>query len=85
MPLLTRTLYESPNGDRWRLVRDTETGRVFVRHEANRPAGGRVSEIAIGAFLAAGANGPEHQELLRLIGTLVEEGRDDAASGLPGG
>lgn len=72
MGVETRTLYESANGDRWLLARDRATGRVHVRHEANLPSGGRVSEIEIGAFLAAGGHGPEHQALLRLIGTLVE-------------
>jgi hypothetical protein len=30
-------------------------------------------DIEIGAFLSQGRHGPEHQELLRLIGMLVEE------------
>lgn len=68
----SRTLYQSSSGDRWRLARDTATGRVFVLHEANLASGGRASEIEIGAFLGTGARGPEHQELLRLIGTLVQ-------------
>ena len=37
-------LYSSPNGDRWDLCRDT-SGRVFVLHEANIPAGGQISQI----------------------------------------
>ena len=57
--------------DRWLLVRDPDTGRVFVRHEPNLPSGGQVADIEIGAFLIAAGNGPEKQELLRLIGTLV--------------
>jgi hypothetical protein len=44
---------------------------VFVRHEPNLPSGGQVADIEIGAFLFAAGNGPEKQELLRLIGTLV--------------
>jgi hypothetical protein len=72
MATLTRTLYRSSNGDRWLLARETETGRVFVRHEANLPSGGRVTDLDVGAFLAAGPPGPQHQELLRLVGTLVE-------------
>jgi len=44
---------------------------VFVRHEPNLPSGGQVSDIEIGAFLIASGNGPEKQELLRLIGKLV--------------
>jgi hypothetical protein len=66
-----RKLYESPNGDRWYLIRD-HTGAVFVRHEANVASGGNVEHIEIGPFLSRG-EGPEQQELLRLIGTLVEE------------
>ena len=44
----------------------------FVKHQANVPSGGHTAEIEIGVFLNQG-HGPEHQELLRLIGTLVEE------------
>ena len=73
MTIETRTLHRIPNGDRWQLARDSETGQVFVRHEANLSSGGRVTDIEIGAFLSTGGMGPEHQELLRLIGTLVEE------------
>ena len=63
-----KELYRSPNGDRWLLCRDPDVERVFVRHEANAPSGGQLTEIEIGTFLSAG-NGPEHQALLRLIGT----------------
>lgn len=69
----TRVLYESPNGDRWLLARDSRSGRVFVRHEANVPSGGQATDMEIGPFLSRGPHGPEHQELLRLIGTLVEQ------------
>ena len=71
MALETRELYHSPNGDRWLLARDPDIGRVFVRHEPNLPSGGQVADIEIGAFLIAAGNGPEKQELLRLIGALV--------------
>lgn len=67
-----RELYSSPNGDRWFLGREPATGRVFVRHEANLPSGGQVTDVDIGAFLSRGAHNPEHQALLRLIGTLIE-------------
>jgi hypothetical protein len=67
----TREIYHSANGDRWLLARDPNTGRVFVRHEPNLPSGGQVADIEIGAFLIAAGSGPEKQELLRLIGTLV--------------
>jgi hypothetical protein len=72
----TRTIYHIPNGDRWQLVRESETGRVFVRHEANLSSGGRVTDIEIGAFLGARGLGPEQQELLRLIGTLAGKTAD---------
>ena len=65
-----RKLYSSPNGDRWYLIRDG-SGEVFIRHEANAASGGQVEHVEISAFLSRG-NGPEQQELIRLIGTLVE-------------
>jgi hypothetical protein len=67
-----RELYSSPNGDRWLLSRDPATGDVCVRHEANLPSGGKRTDIDIGEFLSRGQRNPEHQALLRLIGTLVE-------------
>ncbi len=38
----------------------------------NRPSGGQATHTEIGAFLSGSGQGPEHQELLRLIGTLVQ-------------
>jgi hypothetical protein len=68
----TREIYRSaPNGDRWLLACDTDSGRVFVRHEPNLSSGGQVADIEIGAFLIGAGSGPEKQELLRLISTLV--------------
>jgi hypothetical protein len=67
----TREIYYSANGDRWLLARDPGNGRVFVRHEPNLASGGQVADMDVGAFLIAAGNGPEKQELLRLIGTLV--------------
>jgi hypothetical protein len=72
-PNKTRELYSSPNGDRWLLVRDADTQRVFVRHEPNAPSGGQVSDLDIGTFLSRGPLNPEHQALLRLIATMVDE------------
>jgi hypothetical protein len=66
-----RKLYESSSGDRWYLIRDP-SGSLFIRHEANAASGGQVEHENIVAFLNRDA-GPEQQELLRLIGTLVEE------------
>jgi hypothetical protein len=69
----TREIYASANGDRWYLTRDPQSGHAFVQHVPNAPSGGQVSDIDIGTFLIRGALGPEHQALLRLIGTLIEE------------
>jgi hypothetical protein len=65
-----RELYCSSNGDRWYLVRDA--GKVSVVHVPNASSGGRIQNFELREFLATGEGGPEHQELLRLIGTLVE-------------
>jgi hypothetical protein len=66
-----RKLYESPSGDRWYLIREP-SGTLFIHHEANAASGGHVDHEDIVAFLGR-RDGPEQQELLRLIGTLVEE------------
>jgi hypothetical protein len=65
-----RKLYRSENGDTWWLCR--EDSRVYVLHEANLSSGGSRTEIQIGDFLAEGRAGPEHQALLKLIGTLAD-------------
>ena len=72
MAVARREIYSSPNGDRWLLVRDPDAGRVFIRHEPNLASGGQIADIEIGPFLSRDGQGPEKQELLRLIGTLVE-------------
>jgi hypothetical protein len=74
MAVEKRELYSSPNGDRWYLAHDVDLGHVFIFHEPKPPSGGKATCIEVGAFLGRGrgGHGPEHQELLRLIGTLVE-------------
>lgn len=67
-----RQLYKSENGDRWSLVRDPDNGGVFVRHRPNLPSRGQVSDTSLGEFLIQGGLRPEKQELLRLIGGLVD-------------
>jgi hypothetical protein len=66
----TRQLYRSPNGDTWFLARDPATGSALVRHQANAPSGGHVTDIELGAFLS-GPQNPEHEALLRLIGASI--------------
>lgn len=73
-----RLLYASENGDRWSLCRDPDSGCVFVRHRANLPSGGLVSDTTLGEFLVQGGLGPEKQELLRLIGGLVDGKTSDS-------
>ena len=68
-----RELYASANGDRWFLARSGTTGRPVVLHVPNQPSGGLPNEIELGSFLRPGGGGPEHQELLRLIGTLIKD------------
>jgi len=75
-----RLLYVSENGDGWSLARAPETGQVVVRHRANPSSGGQVSDIGVGAFLAQGGLGPEKQELLGLIGSLIDGARDDGTA-----
>ena len=53
-----RELYHSSNGDRWYLARDSDTGRVFIKQEANLSSGGHIAEIEIGPSLSQG-NGPQ--------------------------
>jgi hypothetical protein len=66
-----RELYRSPNGDSWFLGREPESGYAFIIHQPNAPSGGRKSHTELGEFLRQGTR-PEHQALLRLIGTLVD-------------
>jgi hypothetical protein len=67
-----RQLYRSSNGDRWYLVRDPASGHPMVKHAPNEASGGRMSLIDLGTFLSGGAHAPERQNLLSLIGTLLD-------------
>jgi hypothetical protein len=60
-----RDFYRSSNGDRWSLVHDLDSGRVFIRHEPNMSSGGQTSETTVGDFLVRDAHGPEHAVLLK--------------------
>jgi hypothetical protein len=63
-------LYRSLNGDTWFLARDPATGLAFVRHQANAPSGGQVTDIEIEEFLN-GPQNPERDALLRVIGAFI--------------
>jgi hypothetical protein len=66
-----REVYASENGDRWQLGCDVASGRVFVRHEANLPSGGHVTDVELAAFLSGPGHRPEHRALIHIIGNLV--------------
>ena len=71
-----RLFYRSSNDDIWLLVKDS-LGNVAIEHRPNESSGGEPSRIEVHAFLQMGLDRAEQQELLRLIGTLV----DAAAAG----
>lgn len=66
----SRDIYKSSNGDCWTLVRIGE--RIMVRHWANEPSGGAITDADLLDFLRTSGLGPEKQSLVRLIGTLVD-------------
>jgi hypothetical protein len=65
----SREFFRSSNGDVWLL--GSEGGRPFILHQANLPAGGSIEKIELSDFLKPSNRGPEHQELARLIDTLL--------------
>ena len=66
MTLELKELYSSANGDVWSLVRDNDSGRVFVRHQANLASGGATTDTDVSEFLKRTAHGaPEYQAVLR--------------------
>lgn len=69
-----KEFYRSSNGDRWLLYRDVQSGGLFVRHEANAASGGYTTDVDVGNFLTRSPRHPEHDALLRLIGTLIAGG-----------
>ena len=77
-----KQLYRSPNGDIWSLAHDHATGTAFVRHQANAPSGGHVTDLELGAFLV-GPRNPEHEALLRLIGASILDPRGAEADDEP--
>lgn len=47
--------------------------RVFIRHEPSAASVGQAAELGIAEFLIRSVYGPEHLELLRVIGTPVDQ------------
>ncbi|MDQ0471662.1 helix-turn-helix domain-containing protein [Labrys wisconsinensis] len=81
----SRLIYGSSNGDRWLLVPEDGSGRLLVRHEPSQSSGGLPTMTDVGAFLAQGAEAPQHQALRALLGASLfpnrHEGRMFAAEG----
>jgi len=63
MALSAKDFYRSSNGDRWRFVRDTTSGRCFVRHKPNLSSGGRVTDTEVDEFSARTGSSPENLAL----------------------
>ncbi len=87
MPLLRKPLYQRSEGadeDRWRLVFDTDTNRLFVEHEKTRGDtrgsgyGINTDEMDVAAFLSE--HGQGQQELMRLLRTLFEDRKEAPGS-----
>jgi hypothetical protein len=71
MTSIAEPFYRSSNGDCWSLIGKPD-GSVVVRHEANAPSGGAITEVALAAFLARDGAGPEHQILASLVSTMPD-------------
>jgi hypothetical protein len=67
MAITAEDFYRSSNGDRWQLIRDTVSGRVFVRHEPNLSSGGRTTDTEVDEFLNRTGSSPENLALRALL------------------
>jgi hypothetical protein len=67
MAITAEDFYRSSNGDRWQLIRDTASGRAFVRHEPNLSSGGRVTDTEVDEFLNRTGSSPENLALRALL------------------
>ena len=76
MPIKTREIYTSSNGDSWSVGLESESGRVFIKHDANVPSGGHTTEFEIEEFLKGPPGSPEHQALMQYIRKQV--GKDES-------
>jgi hypothetical protein len=72
MSLMAREFYNGSNGDRWFVLRESESGTILINHRPNAASGGRPSCIPVGEFLFRTTYYPEHRALLRLIGVLLD-------------
>ena len=68
MTITAKDFYTSSNGDRWQLIRDTASGRSFVRHGPNLRSGGRTTDTDVEEFLNRTGSSPENPALRALLG-----------------
>ena len=68
-PANSTDVYRSANGDRWRLITDSVSGRRVVRHAPNPASGGQITETPVEEFLAVDGPGPAFEALRRLLGS----------------
>ena len=67
MTIQIDVFYRSSNGDRWELMRDTETGWQSVRHKPNLASGGHDTDTAVQEFLDRTGTSPENMALRALL------------------
>lgn len=72
--LYSDLIYQSPNGDAWRLLREAPNPLILVRHTANAASGGKITDLPVEEFLAIDGAGPEHQALRVLLTKLARPG-----------
>ena len=60
-------IYRSSNGDCWYLMEDKASGLRSVRHQANGPSGGAITDIVLDDFLSVNGSGPEFVHLRRIL------------------
>jgi hypothetical protein len=70
MTLSAIDIYRSENGDVWQLMRDEARRVMFIRHEANLPSGGRITETSVDDFLRRDGSGPEYAAARDLLAAL---------------
>ncbi len=84
--MATIELYCSPNGDKW-LFCDRANKAAVIRHVPNAASGGRVTDVDVEAFLAAGQSGqrgPQYDALQELLTrTASGEARRETAPSSP--
>ena len=61
-----KELYNSPNGDRWVLSKNS-SGVLIVSHHPNSASGGCVSETGVDTFLSQDGRGPERHALIQAL------------------